>query len=529
MPNDSKQPKRRDGAHPAARAELPWSIEAARDGKPVLKLAGLATDSLYRPDEAAARSAARWFEEAGGDGRALFVLIGAGLGRWIEAFARHGRGDLLVWDPFPGLRDRVEAEHPSVLRARRSKRVRLVHDADGFEAALDRVGAATRSAHVQIHPGYEALCRYEARFAARALRRHRGEARLRPRDAVVGTRSLRLLRSLPFLRTVSQLGRPLEGGTAIVASGGPSLDAALPALAAQPGGTRFVCVQRLVAFHRARARIDFATCADPADLFRVCGVPDEVEYGALLTDSGGDPLMIEPRRERTLLYQLRTPQLHQCVFDAAGLPTLDEPCATVSEIGVVLAASFGARRIVLAGVDYTSEDERYTERFELANERDDRVPTNAHYYQGARFLAALCPQLQKAGVEVLRLGSNGLPIAGAETITPGDFERLLRETAPCPALPRGPAFVPEHLTAVEATLRELERHWTSSNATPARDKTGFGPGFVALPPDQIVEEARSGLRHMQRVRRFLGMPEAPRSSGGRSAPAIQGESVGDPG
>ena len=489
---------------PPTPIELPFSIERARCGAPVLKLTGHATDSLYRADDAAMRAATGWFDEGREEGCGLFILIGAGLGRWAAAFPRDAGVRLLVWDPFPGVRDALEeaghrvrstlADHP---------RVHLVEDVDAFDEALARWLPATGRVSVRVHPGYEACCRFEHRYVAHALRSaNRKPNSLQWSDAVMNWRGLRALRSLPFSRSVDALDDHLANTTAVVASAGPSLDPAVEVLAGHEGAARFVAVQRLEVFHRHGARVDFATCVDPSDLFRVCRVPDDAPFGTLVADTSCDAGMIEARRDATYLMNLRSPYLQQFAWDALGLDSLDEPCLTVSEIGVLLAARMGARRIVLAGVDYGGQDERYPERFEAIDSSGQPAPTNAHYFHGARYLSMRCTRLQREGIEIFRLGRGGLPIAGTQTIDVETLAEILAEAPPCPAVATGPTFTPARLDAVEQVYRGILDHLALplSPAAVKQDATRFGHEFESLPAEKVIADAKARLAWIAQLR-----------------------------
>lgn len=484
-----------------------------------MKIAGRATDSLYRPGVSAAKAAGQWFEAATQSDSDLFVLIGVGLGRWLDAFANEGRGELLVWDPFPAMSDQIaNAGHGLPANAvveRRCGRITVVNNADDFDAALARLAEQTRSPQLAIHPGYEALCRFEARYATRSLRtRFSRRKRLAIEDSIASLRGLRVLESLPFVRLVADLGNNLAGKTVIIASAGPSLDAALGPLAEHPGGVRFVCVQRLERFERAGARVDYAVCADPQDLFTRCKVPRAADYAPLLTDTGCAPAMIEARRERTFFFQLRSPQVQQAVWDDLQLPTIEDPCLTVSEVGVLLAHQMGARRIVLAGVDYAGNDPRYQDRFEVPTASGDLAPTNAHYFQGARMLSTLCPRLAQEGTEVFRLGNRGIPIDGVRTIDLETLSRLLTEAPPDTPPETGPSVDLERLEAIESAFASLRVHAVSGNVRDVdlRDPTGFGQGFAPIDSDQLLHHTELGLDYVAKVRSFLAASGDPNAA-----------------
>jgi len=528
MPNDPRSKQPEEARH---RAELPWSLEAARNGEPVLKLAGRATDSLYRPSSNAERTAHAWFEEGRNAGSELFVLVGAGLGRWLDAFAASaGKGGeaLLVWDPFPGVRADLARQHGDLAQPSKTgspdKNVVVVETAEDFDQALERLHARPHAASVRVHPGYESICRFELRYAARALRQRSTVAKpQRPfSECVVNERGLRALRSLPLARPIEALTGRLEGGTAVIASAGPSLRPAREVLAREPGGARLVAVQRIGVFQQCGARADFAICADPSDLFERCKIPPDAPYGALIADTACSPAMLEPRLDHTYLYHLRSPDLQEHAWESAGYATLDEPCLTVSEIGVLLAKQMGARRIVLVGVDYGADDPRYRDRFPVAGAQGESLPTNAHYFHGARYLSHLCPRLADEGIEIHRLGDNGVPIAGVNPIDLEGLTRLLAEAPPCPPIETGPTCSAPMLEAVEQSYRALR----ARGAAPGpEDTTGFGADFEAIAGEQQVSEAEAGLEAVGQLRARLtesrALVEPDQGFGSRQTPPFQ--------
>ena len=131
------------------------------------------------------------------------MLVGAGLGRWLDAFAASaGKGGeaLLVWDPFPGVRADLARQHGDLAQPSKTgspdKNVVVVETAEDFDQALERLHARPHAASVRVHPGYESICRFELRYAARALRQRSTVAKpQRPfSECVVNERGLRALR-----------------------------------------------------------------------------------------------------------------------------------------------------------------------------------------------------------------------------------------------------------------------------------------------------------------------------------------------
>jgi len=513
------------GEHIEGLAEVGWEVEPSRSGLPTLKIGGRYAESRYRPLESAAQTARSIIEDCQSTQADFVILIGAGLGYLIEALRCQGSPPLLVWEPFPALREAIDTmgvKLPSVgapqgHRKRRTKgqrgqsearvwkwpggkSLRIVSGPADFDRALVEFTAHSGRPHLVIHPGYEVTSRFEARYAARAVRQRLGRrGPLELSQAVVSERSLRALRNLPFCGTVADLSEMLEGQTAIIASAGPSIRAASPLIAAREGGALLACVQALKPLAAAGAHIDFATCADPSDIFAACKVDPQLPFDALLADTSCEPQMIERRIDRSFLFHLRTPHVHQLAWEACGLPVIDEPCLTISEISLLLAHSFGARRFILAGVDFDSNEERYPERFTARNLKGEAVSTNSHYFHGARYLSDLCARLAREGAEFYRFGE-GLPIDGAEVVDERGLRALLADLPRFTTPSVGRHASPERMEVVTALLEGLRRH-DPAEVKPnpgSNDLLQFGSGFAAMAPGAWPEAALNTLGDLGR-------------------------------
>ncbi|MCP5042752.1 MAG: hypothetical protein GY944_17135 [bacterium] len=504
-------------------AEVEWSLEASQDGTPVLRLAGRDVDSRYAPKANAARAAERILEDSAKHRADLVIVIGTGLGYLIDALARDRGPDLLVWDPFPLLREQLERDGVRLPRARADGPcLEIVRSATSFDAVLARLARTHRRPQLVIHPGYEAVARFEARHAARELRRcFSGNEPTRVESCVVSERSLQSLRQLPLCRTIDDLSGTLDGQTAIIVSTGLSILPACKALSRRGGGALFAGVQALRRLAQHEVHINFATCADPADLFERRRVPDDVRYDALLADTSSHPDMLAPRLGRTFLYHLRTPHVHQVAWERCGLPTTDEPCLTISEISLLLALRLGARRFVLVGVDYDADDPRYSERFNARNLSGVGAPTNSHYFQGARYLDSLCPRLAAQGIELFRF-SRGLPISGTRTIDEQELADLLADLPACRVPAPSIRLSADRLRASRKILRRLAS--PSSRAQDAgssgRDAAQFGDDFAPLEPNEIGKRSRAMLHSLDAAAQlFEGEPD--QGFGSRQMPPSQ--------
>lgn len=527
--------------HAAGIAEIEWAVEPSRAGPPVLEIGGRRVHSRYDP-LAEAGSLARAADAAMRERRAdALILIGVGLGYLPEALRRLGRSRLLLWDPFP----RLTASLPA--GSARAGDFPRVHGPEGFAGQVARLARQGARPHVIVHPGHEEICRFEARFAARELRRaFAADRSLRPEEAVVSRRSIDAILRLPGLATIAALEGALAGRTAIVAAPGPSLERALPALARRRTGVVIAAVQALRPLVEAGVRVDIAVAPDPREyspyLEGVEGLDDvdrvdEMEsidgaggaggaervdrvrgadgwkggrlnaggpgFGALLADTAADPGLLDRFRERCFLFHLRAPHLHHVVWEACGLPVIDEPFVSVSETALVLAHRLGARRFVLAGVDLCSESDRYPVRFRTRDAAGRPVWTNSTYFHAARYLDALCPALERDGCDLRRAG-DGLPLSGTRAIEPEELDALLgRSPEPPLALPGASGAADTDCWRIARDVLRAARDAGAGGAGTAGAGALLGPSgrsdpTAALPANERQRALHEALEALER-------------------------------
>jgi hypothetical protein len=423
-------------------AEVEWALSRARSGGLTLRVAGQSVHSAYEPERealAAGRAIAAAAREAGAQ---AVALLGQGLGHVPEALRREWAGELLPFEPLPGVRRDLERAGappgaPGVETA-----------AAAFEDALARLAAAGRRVHVAAHPGYTEICRFELRLAARALRRGRGgPAAPALEQAVVSPRGLEALARFPRRRTLADLAGCCEGQTALLVAPGPTLRDALPALAARRGGVLFAAVQALRALGQAGVHVDFAVAPDPLHSTPFLS-GFEPQFGWLLAEAGAEPELLDRWPERTALFALRSSQLYDLAFAACGEPPFDEPMNTVSETMLHLARQLGARRLALVGVDLCGPKKGV---FRARRASGAEALTNSHYFHAARYLSWRCPALAAEGCEVFRVG-DGLPIEGARQVPAERLPALLAGAPPFEPPAAGRASDPRRLTLARELL-----------------------------------------------------------------------------
>ncbi len=454
-------------------AEVDWRVSRARSGAPTLALGRRGVHSAYDPEREARSHARRMLAAMAVRGADTPTLVGVGLGYLPNALVEAGARHVLAWEPFPALAAALPARAPA-------EGVRVAASAAAFEAALDEVVAAGGRPHLEVHPGYGDVCRFEARLAARALQRCLGHAGRRdPSRAVVSRRSLDALVRLPARGTLEDWSGSCRGQTAVVVAPGPSLAEALPVLARRRGGAIFAALQALRPLNEAGVVPDFVVAPDPLtwEPFVSGFTP---RFGALLADTAAPPPLVDRWPERTYLFHLRGPQLEGLAWEACGLPTLDEPVATVSETALLLARRFGARELALVGMDFLQTDPgRYKIHFRTRDMDDGVVATNSHYFHGARFASHACARWSAAGARIWRTG-RGLPVRGAQRIDPEGLATRL-DAAP-PFRPGAPAWA-----GCEIRRREAAALLAAVARRPAE---GPHAGEFALPIDYRWDDLR---------------------------------------
>ena len=427
-------------AVPSCRAhefEIEVALEAARDGTPLLCLGGRRLLSRYAPGRDADAAAARILADADRISARALVLIGGGLGELPRLLRARAECPVVVWEPFSGLPRQGEggAEAPM--------------DAAEFERALHQGLPKGSVAHLAVHPGYDDLVRFEQRYALRALRRRRATEGA---NAWVGSRrSFESLARMPGLRALELQKRPLAGRTAIVASGGPSLDAALPLLRERRAGLLFAAPQALGRLLESGIQVDFVVNPDPADLLTPILGPTAAPFGALLADTASHPAVLDRCPARTRLFHLRSPQLQQLAWQRAGLPVIDEPLVSVSDVAFWIARELGAGRILLLGADFASETRDYGAPFRARGQAGGLCVTNPVYFQSGRCLAHAIREAP-AACEVRRL-SSGVAIPGARSIESDAIPAWLGSEPPLRWEPQPGAADPRLAGAIRSLRR----------------------------------------------------------------------------
>ena len=497
-------------------AEVEWKIEKSRSGANTLSVARRHAHSAYNPLAEAQQVASQVLAAMANGGHDSLISIGSGLGYITRAISEQWSGPILHWEPLSQLSEEIAnkgfphnlgstrevltaAANRGTGKRKKSPRHRVsVSTTKEFELALDALAGSGRNPYLWIHPGYEHVCRFEARYALRALRQRLvGQAKLLPRAAIVSQRSIEAASQLPFTPVTDDLADCLDSQTAIIISAGPSIHLANRGFTNHSGGVRFAGVRVLHELLATSSHVHFAVCSDLRNLFEIFGIPNDIPFDLLLADTSSEPKMLRDHRDRSCLFHGRTQHAHQLPWQASGLEILDEPIVSVSETSMLLAHRMGARRFILVGVDLDCDASRYAERFFVKNLAGETVTTNSHYFHSARYLGDYCSRLRDEGCEIFRL-SDGLPIAGCQAIGVDEFETLIAAlpSFTTPILPR---------TVHPGRLRATRRHYewlTKNTGTSVRPVGGIehsDPGWQPLDRAASLRLARRALRDLDGI------------------------------
>ncbi|MDJ0785416.1 MAG: DUF115 domain-containing protein [Myxococcota bacterium] len=456
--------------------EVEFEIGRAKSGGATLCIGGRRAHSAYDPEAEAEQRAEQILREAGA--ASALSLIGSGAGHLARALRLRAPVPVLVWEPFAGV-------HAAVCREL-GLEPEPVTSAREYADALRRALPGPGFAHPVVHPGYEDLTRFEQRHAVAAQRRRARANGVRSRaPRIVSERALAALERLPSLRAITELDGSLCGRTVVIASGGPSLDLVLPALREAPDVAVVAAPQALQRLIDARVRIDYAISVDPKDLLTPVLGEHDAPFGALLADTCAHPATLDRCPSRCFLFQLRSPQIVQQAWEAAGLPVIDEALITVSELAVHLARTLGARRLLLAGLDFVSDGGTYGECFRARGVDGSLVSTHSHYFHAARYLATAL-----SGLDVVRVG-DGVAVSGALPIAPAEIGGWLAEARPG-------CFGPVGATTSEALGRSVSALLAGPAPRPAENAVPLGSvwdDFAPLPEDELASrwEALRGV------------------------------------
>ena len=321
-------------------SEFEWEIRESRDGSKTLLLGGRYVHSSYNPLKHAQNMARELIRQAEEKGCDHMVIIGLGLGYIPKAMYECGFKKIIVWDPFP----LMQKSFP-VCSGEWLNEVTVVSEYSEFKREVSNFARTGSRPKLVIHPGYDIFCRLEHRLAVQTLDRIYND--VEGGTYVISRRSLDALERLPFLGTVKGLEGLFKGRRAVLVSPGPSLKQYVNVLKDDTDIVVFASLQSVYYLQQNGVKVNFIVCADPNDMSNFMNECSSA-FDYILADTNADPRTLDREKERTCLFHIRCGQIHEMLWEQAGLPVIDEPTATVSEIMLLLSDYMGFDEITLS-------------------------------------------------------------------------------------------------------------------------------------------------------------------------------------
>lgn len=490
--------------------EFEWEIRNSKKGDKTLLLGGRAVYSLRDPLEDAKKTAHSLIEKSYKENCDHIIIIGLGLGYLPRALHDSGFSRILVWEPFP-----VMQKSFAVCGGRWRESVAIVSNHKEFEERILNFTGKGAKPKLIVHPGYNLFCRLEHRLALQSLRNI--YAHNTQRSYIVSRRSLETLVRLPFLNTIKDYENVFDGKKALLVNAGPSLKQGLDVLKRIDGCLIFASLQAAPLLQKSGIRVHFLVCSDPRDYTLYMKDCDD-SFDAFFTETCSHPATLDWQRDKTRLFHLRSGQVHEMLWEEAGLPVFEGPAATVSEVMLLLADYMGFNEIYCMGMDFCWSETRYAYRTEGVDKfvgiKDDAstefsvmtgdncvAKTKCDYFHAARFMRQKYLEMKSSGKRMFQL-SNGIRFTDEGQLKMEDiYENLNRD--------QGTAIINSAKTATsiseELTLKLLEeiranRINTSVN-TSGRPQLRLWPFLRAIPPEELKEvcsEFIDALRRMQK-------------------------------
>lgn len=486
--------------------EIEWELGADQKGQHSLMIGKRPVHSLYDADGQAIMFVRSLLKEMESQEKNLLVLIGLGLGYIPKALYNQGFTDVIVWDPFPLMRHFIPVHGETW-----SEKIVQVQTFGQFCSHFMKKLRPSSKVHIIKHPGYEPFCSYEYKQAQHFLQSILSPSQtLCLENSVISQRSLDNLPLLPFFPSIVPLLGKFAGHKAIVVSPGPSLQSCLPSLEKKKNGKIIAALQALPLLQKSNIEVDFVIIADPGDLsnfLKLCKKGREV----LLADSCVHPSVLAWNPEKTHIFNLVSDQLHQLLWPKYRDLSIDEPCATVSEISVILAKLLGFKDILMLGMDFCWSQERYSFRPKNAQEKPETLfrlrakdgiiaETYQDYYHAYRFLGPYCGLLRREGISVTQY-TEGMPISHAKALEIEDLFETLQQSpsSPSPSLPHHE--VNTRLVASAERLLRLAQKSTHLNGRTERksvrfESSGNMPFLDELPLEKRKEACEKALQQV---------------------------------
>lgn len=444
-------------------AEFEWEIRDSRDGDKTLLLGGRAVYSLYSPLKNADSTARSLIVQATKEERDYLIIIGLGFGYLQRSLYNLGYKNIIVWEPFP----LMQKSFP-VCGGEWKESVTIVYDYESFVKSVlhfARRGARTR---LFIHPGYDIFCRLEHRLAVQLLKTIYRDSK--GPEYIVSRRALDTLVRLPFLRTVKDFKGTFKGKKAILTSPGPSLKSCIPVLKNHDNSIIIASLQSAPLLQKNGIKVHFVTCADPNDMGLLLNDCSS-DFGVFLAESSCDPSTLDWHREKTFLFHFRCGQLHELSWETAGLPVIEDPVCTVSEVMLLLADYMGFDEIYCLGMDLCWKDSPYSYRikikyddldlsgmmskFTILDNDGQIAKTKPHYFHAARYLQQKCSELKTKGKLIYQM-KGGIDLNASAVLTPDELQDKLKSNDGAVSFEIKNTVPPVTISQVENILKQTK-------------------------------------------------------------------------
>ncbi|MFT4553190.1 MAG: hypothetical protein ACI9S8_001826 [Chlamydiales bacterium] len=414
--------------------EIEWKVIEDSLGRPSLSIGHRAIHSTYDAEGQATRWAKSIISATVEKGCNSIVLLGLGMGYLPRALYNEGFKDVIVWDPFPKMRQHIPyhgGEWKDVIP--------VASSFDTLTQFIHKQAKPNTKPYVVIHPGYNHYCDLEYRQILQFLQ---GTFRVSPESKldkiVVSHRALESITLTPFFPLIDSLRGHFDDEKAILVSAGPSLKPCLPFLRERKEGILFAAVQAVPLLQRAGIKINYVVISDPQDL-RGMLTDCTLDFDGLIAEAAVHPTTLEWCPEKTYLFNLPSDHLHRYIWPPFRGTNIRAPISTVSETQVLLSLTLNFQSLLMFGMDFCWKQERYSYRsplslsdrsrekyFRVATINGDIGETERSYFHASRYLNFICERVGQGNYTFFQ-HTEGLPISTAQQISPEEIPQILNK------------------------------------------------------------------------------------------------------
>lgn len=421
--------------------EIEWEVITDKLGRPSLNIGHRSIHSTYDAEGQAARWAKSIIGATVKKGCNSIILLGLGMGYLPRALYKEGFKDIIVWDPFPKMRQHIPYHGGDW-----KEEIPIATSFDTLTKLIHKHAKPTTRPDVVIHPGYNHYCDLEYRQILQFLQ---GLFRVDPNTKldkiVVSHRALESLTLTPFFPLIDSLRGHFDDEKAILVSAGPSLKPCLPYLAERKEGILCAAVQAVPLLQKSGVKINYVVISDPQDL-RGMLTDCTLDFDGLIAEAAVHPTTLEWCPEKTYLFNLPSDHLHRYVWPPFRGTNIRAPISTVSETQVLLSITLNFQSLLMLGMDFCWKQERYSYRsplspsdrsrekyFRVTTINGDIGETERAYFHASRYLNFICERIGQGQISFYQ-HTEGLPISTAQQVSPSEIPLILnreREIA-CP-------------------------------------------------------------------------------------------------